>query len=240
MEPITQLLRDGSTVADPRLTRLQHFDERSREYPVRELLPAGQVGRSYTWRCDAHLDQGREGACVGFSLAHELVGRPACVTGIDGQFARERIYWEAQRIDPWPGGAYPGAEQSYEGTSVLAGVKVCQRLGYIREYRWAFSIRDLAGAVGHIGPAVLGIPWYEGMYGPLPCGHLHPTGALVGGHAILCKGVNVRRRTFTLHNSWGSSWGDHGSALISWDELDRLLHEGGEACIPVLRVRDPG
>lgn len=228
-------MRDGSEVSDPRLARLKQFDDRSRNYPVMATISPAAKERSYTWRCDRYLDQGNEGACVGFSMAHELIGRPVEVQGITAQTAREQIYWEAQKIDPWDGGAYPGASPQYEGTSVLAGIKILKRMGYISQYRWAFGLSDLVMAVGYKGPAVLGIPWYEGMFDVLPCGHVHVTGQVAGGHAILCKGVSVTKRTFTLHNSWGSSWGNGGDALISWDEMDRLLNEWGEAVIPMLR-----
>jgi len=231
------MLKDGSAVSDRRFDRIVQFDERSRNYPIRETLDSALQPRSYTWRCDTHLDQGPDGACVGFSMTHELIGRPVCVEGLDAKFAKETVYWDAQRNDIWPGGSYPGASPFYEGTSVLAGIKVLQRLGYIGEYRWAFGLEDLIMAVGYKGPAVLGINWYEGMFNPLPCGHIHVYGNVAGGHAILCKGVSVTKRTFTLHNSWGSSWGDGGDALISWDEMKRLLYESGEAVIPVVRSK---
>jgi hypothetical protein len=227
-------LRDGSKVDDARLARLVQFDERSRKYPVRKLV-TGKKLRGYTWSCSKVLDQGAEGACVGFSLGHELIARPVVVSTVTAKFARERIYWEAQKIDPWDGGSYPGARPTYEGTSVLAGVQVLQQLGHFDSYHWAFSIEELALAVGYCGPAVLGIPWYDGMFDTYPCGFLHVGGEVVGGHAILCNGVDVKRRTFRLHNSWGPSWGTKGEALISWDDLDRLLHEDGEACIPTGR-----
>ncbi len=227
-------LRDGTTTEDRRLARLKLFDERSRKYPIRALLK-GQKPRSYTWPCPKWLDQGSEGACVGFSLAHELIAKPAMVKGVTPKFALEKLYWEAQRIDPWPGGSYPGASPKYDGTAVLAGVKVAQKLGFIEEYRWAFGLDDLVLAVGRTGPAVLGIPWYEGMFDVHSCGYLHVTGKVVGGHAILCNGVDVKHKTFTLHNSWGPKWGVKGDAKISWDEMERLLHEEGEAVIPVRR-----
>jgi hypothetical protein len=230
-------LRDGNEVQDPRLCRIQQFDSKSREYPIRALISAKNP-RSYTWSCNQWLDQGSEGACVGFSLTHELLAKPSVVSGLSSQFAREQVYWEAQKIDPWAGGSYPGASPRYEGTSVLAGVKILQRLGYIQEYRWAFGLEDLVMAVGYKGPAILGIPWYEGMFDVHSCGQLHVMGAVMGGHAILCKGVSVKNKTFTLHNSWGTSWGLGGDALISWDEMERLLHEGGEAVIPLSRVRE--
>jgi hypothetical protein len=232
-------LRDGSTVLDSRLTRLVQFDERSREYPVMASVPTGAKPRSFTWGCGTVLDQGPDGACVGFSMTHELIAKPAIVSGLDAKFAKEKVYWEAQKIDPWAGGSYPGASPFYEGTSVLAGMKVLQKMGYVGEYRWAFGLNDLVMAVGYKGPAVLGIPWYNGMFDVAPCGHVHVTGQIAGGHAILCRGVNVKERTFLLHNSWGAGWGKNGTALISWDEMDRLLHEQGEAVIPVIRHRIP-
>lgn len=228
-------LRDGSIVQDGRLARLTHFDKRSLSYPVRAAV-AGKAPRSFTWSCSKWLDQGSEGACVGFSMTHELVARPAVVTkGMTPTFAREKVYWEAQKVDPWEGGSYPGARPFYEGTSVLAGVQTLQKLGYIEEYRWAFGLEDLVLAVGYCGPAVLGIAWYEGMFDIAPCGYLHVTGQPAGGHAILCNGVSVTKRTFNLHNSWGKSWGNKGDATITWDEMDRLLHEEGEAVIPMRR-----
>lgn len=230
-------LRDGSIAGDPRLARIVQFDERSRQYPVRATIGATKKPRSYTWRCGQHLDQGDEGACVGFSLTHELIARPAEVRGLDAKFAREQVYWEAQKLDEWAGGSYPGASPQYEGTSVLAGMKVLRKLGYIEEYRWAFGLDDLVMAVGYSGPAVLGVSWYEGMFAPWSCGHLHVQGQWMGGHAILCKGVSVKDQTFTLHNSWGTGWGDGGDAKISWSEMARLLHEQGEAVIPVTRRR---
>jgi hypothetical protein len=228
-------LRDGSEAQDARLARLVHFDERSRGFPVRAALEAGAVPRSYTWSCGQCLDQGPDGACVGFSMTHELIARPAVVRGLTAKFAKEQVYWEAQKIDPWSGGSYPGASPTYEGTSVLAGIKVLQKLGYVTEYRWAFGLEDLVLAVGHCGPAVLGIPWYDGMFDMASCGYLHVTGQVAGGHAILCNGVNVKKKTFNLHNSWGPGWGHGGDATVSWDEMDRLLHEDGEAVIPMGR-----
>ena len=232
----TYTLRDGSKVLDVRLARLQQFDERSKNYPIKAVIGAKPL-RSYTWGCGQWLDQGTDGACVGFSWTHELIARPAMVTGLTNKFAKETVYWEAQKIDEWDGGSYPGASPVYEGSSVLAGTKVVQKLGYIQEYRWAFSIEELALAIGYCGPAILGIPWYDGMFNPFSCGHLHVGGKVAGGHAILCNGVDVKKKVFRLHNSWGKGWGTNGETLISWSELDRLLHEGGEACVPMGRIK---
>lgn len=230
-------IRGGARSADRRLDRVPLFDAKSKKFPVRSLFSPKQTStpRTFVWKLGTNLDQGAEGACVGFAITHELLAPPVPVTGVGAKFARERIYWEAQKIDPWPGGAYPGASPFYEGTAVLSGMKVAQRLGFITEYRWSFSIEDLVTTVGYVGPVVLGIPWKAGMRTPDARGVIHPTGSTVGGHAILCKGVNVKSKMFRLHNSWGPNWGLGGDCLISWSDLDMLLHSGGEAAVPITR-----
>lgn len=221
-------LKGGFTTSDKRLDRLVQFDERSRSFPIRALVETKKP-RSYTWRCDTVLDQGNDGACVGFSMNHELAARPDVVSGVSyksGMF----VYHEAQKIDEWPG-------EDYDGTSVLAGIKVLSDKGYISEYRWAFGLDDLILAVGYHGPAVLGINWYGSMFSVDDKGFIHVSGNIAGGHAILCNGVNVKGKYFTLHNSWGKSWGVNGEVKISFDDMNRLLSESGEACIPVVRTK---
>jgi hypothetical protein len=230
-------LKGGAVTADPRLDRVVLFDEASRDYPIMEapVVRRAKAPRSYTWSLGTTLDQGSEGACVGFGWAHELLARPAVVSGIDNRAARERLYWEIQRRDPWPGGAYPGASPFYEGTAVLTGAQYAHGLGAMAEYRWSFSLAELVMAIGYAGPAVLGLNWYEGMFEPDERGYIRPTGSLAGGHCIVARGVSLKYGYVLLHNSWGASWGKNGTCLISFNDLDRLLHEQGEACIPVRR-----
>lgn len=211
--------------------RRVQFDERSREYPIRALL--GKLKpRSYTWACDKWLNQLSEGACVGFAFAHELIAKPKVHTKITDANALS-IYKFAQTIDPWPG-------ENYSGTSVLAGVKAVQAQypAAIKEYRWAFTMDDLLDTLGYYGPVVLGINWYEGMYSTDAEGYIHRTGKRVGGHAILANGVNVKKKHIRLHNSWGRSWGINGECFISFDDMERLLNEKGEVCVPVKRGRE--
>lgn len=217
-----------------RLGRIPQFDERSRAFPIRTLLGA-RAPRSYTWSCSVSLDQGNQGSCVGHAWAHELIARPVIVKDIDHDDA-VAFYYAAQGLDEWPGGEYPGAEEYYEGTSVLGGAKAIANAGYISEYRWAFGLEDLILAIGFHGPAVLGINWYEAMFDPDADGRLHVVGNLAGGHAILANGVSITKRLVRLHNSWGPDWGIDGHAFISFDDLGRLLDEQGEACIPVRRT----
>lgn len=212
------------------LGRLVQFDERSRQFSIRELIASSTAPRSYTWRCDTYLDQASSSSCVGHSWAHEIIARPA-VDHVDSAYAYS-VYHRAQQIDEWP-----GAEPSYYGTSVLAGAKATKETGRIAEYRWAFGIDDMIMAVGRKGPAVVGTAWYEGMFYPDAEGVMKPTGRVSGGHAYLVKGVSLKKEQFRIHNSWGKSWGKGGDAYISFEDMDRLLKEQGECCIPVKRVR---
>ena len=208
--------------------RRVHFDARSRQYPIRAMV--APTPRSYTWRVGPSLDQGSEGACVGFAWAHELAARPMVIDRVSIDVARERLYNEARRLDSWPG-------EDYEGTSVIAGAKAAKALGAITEYRWAFGLEELRLAVGHAGPAVLGINWYDDMEEADANGFIHVGGNIAGGHAIVCYGVNQKYGYFRLQNSWGPSWGMMGACKVSFDDMNRLLREDGEACIPVGRKR---
>lgn len=220
-------LKGGQTTTDPRLDRIEHFDDRSQNFPVNALLRSTSAPRSYTWKGGPVTDQGREGACVGHGWTGELTARPKPCK-IDGPDAyAHALYKEAQQIDAYPGDAY-------SGTDVLAGAKVLAVRGLIKEYRWAFGLQDVLLAIGYKGPVVLGIPWYESMYSA-PNGVLTVSGRKVGGHCILARGVNMKTRSVLLRNSWGVDWGQGGDAWIGFDALDGLLNDGGEACVPVYR-----
>lgn len=203
------------------------FDPRSRDYPIRALLEPKPL-RSYTWGCPVRLDQRKEGACVGFAWTHELAARPKTHSLVTEALART-LYREAQLLDPWP------ETPPEEGTSCLAGAKAAVARRYLGEYRWCFTGRDLALAVGYSGPVVLGLNWRAGMMKTDSSGYVHATGAIVGGHAILCNGYSVTMNRFRLVNSWGPSWGVNGECLISENDLSMLLADDGEACVPVVR-----
>jgi hypothetical protein len=226
------------------------FDPRSRSFPISTTFTHNKI-RSYTWKCEAWNDQGREGACVGFAWSHELTARPVEIK-TSNEVARQ-IYIEAQKLDQWAG-------EDYEGTSVIAGVKAVRALyadkdgnPLIAEYRWAFSLEDIVRTLGFRGPIVLGMNWYSGMFNTDANGFIRKTGFLAGGHAILARGVkivwldkkapkvwsNVDRQLsyVVLRNSWGKAWGDGGDAKISLNDLNALMREQGEACVPVVRKK---
>jgi len=218
------------------MDRIQQFDERSRGYGVSALaLP--MTLRGVAWRCTPRLDQGSEGACVSFAWSHELAAVPVDVSGIDDAFAFAH-YPLMQRADEWP-----GEEPDYSGTSVLAGAKVMQREGYISGYHWAFSIDETLQAISRAGPVVFGVPWKDSMYEPRPDGLLDCSGKVIGGHAILARGLRLHSRlagvnepVVRLRNSWGADWGtNRGDCFIRVSDLANLLKNGGDCCVPLGR-----
>jgi hypothetical protein len=210
---------------DRTFDRKVSFDERSRQFPIRTLVPQKPVTR--TWNCKTYLDQGQEGACVGFGWSHELAATPK-VIHVTNKSAHD-LYKQAQTLDEFPG-------ENYDGTSVIAGAKAVLADGFMKEYRWAFGLDDMILALSHAGPVVLGLNWYRGMMDPDKNGFLVPDNNLAGGHCILANGVNVEQKFITVHNSWGKSWGKNGEAKISFADMTRLLAEQGEVCVPVGRL----
>lgn len=230
-------LRGGYTTEHPRLDRIVQFDERSRRFQIIGAAGLSRPLRSYTWRCTPRFDQGNAGACVAYSLGHELAARAAEVKGITHDFLIREVYWEAQKLDPWDGGAYPSASPKYEGTSILAGIKALQKLPVklFDGYRWAFSLKETLLGVGYHGPAVIGVPWFEGMMATDGDGYIRPEGAYLGGHAILLNGVDVKRERVRLHNSWGTSWGWNGECWMRFGDLEKVLQMEGEVAFLLKR-----
>jgi hypothetical protein len=246
-------LKGGFVTTDPRLDRLPEFDDRSRNFSVALDPRFREKLKAKTWPMPIRLDQGSEGACVGFSRAHDLACSPSPVKGMTNDYAKQ-IYKIAQTLDEWPG-------ENYSGSSVLGGVKAAQQLGYVGEYRWAFGIDDVLHALATVGPVVFGIPWLDSMFNTRPDGLLDCSGDVAGGHAIQGRSVhlptiggvvNISRtwkgRTRRLRikssvpvvgltNSWDYDWGVFGEAFIKADDLENLLNDWGEACITTQAFR---
>lgn len=217
-------------------------DPRSLNYPAQALFKRAELV-DWTWRVPSiPLDQGTEGACVGFGWTHEALSTPVRVDfstlrnkNLPTQpdtFART-LYRDAQHVDEWLG-------NDYEGTSVNAGAKVMRDRGLLREWRWARNAQEVALSINNIGPVVLGVNWYDGMY-EAPRGILDIHGSLAGGHCILAYATRLRGRVFEdepavgIFNSWGPYYGNNGTAWIRLSALERLMRENGEAAVPVRR-----
>lgn len=210
------------------------FDERSKNFAASDLI--GVTDRIYRYWNPSRtvLDQGSEGACVGFAWTTALMCAPHKIQPKKPNKQGQGTYELARYVDYWEG-------EDYEGTSVLAGAKVLQELGFISEYRWCFNVQEVIDAILHIGPVVIGIPWFEGMYETGPNGLVHLGGKLAGGHAICLYAYNSRRdfigapsqTVVYWRNTWGTEYGSNGTGYITVSDLAILLAQEGEACVPI-------
>lgn len=219
----------------PGLGFIEHKDEQSREYGVRALLAPRGKRYEQVWKMQDQfpLNQGEEGACVGFGWAAELAAEPVRYNTNDGYAFQ--LYEHARAIDRNDGRHYDA------GATLLAGAKLCKRLGMVSEYRWAFGMGDVIDALVQKGPVVLGVGWYEGMYETDKNGLVSIKGSKVGGHCILANGYYPAHpkhgECIQWINSWGPTYGLNGVGFVKLPDLERLLAEQGEACIATDIVR---
>lgn len=253
---MTTTLRDGTEVEDPRLDRLVQYDERSRNYQVRQLLETTPRRRKRYPRPAPPLDQGAEGACVGFSTAGRLNTRPYARKPLFTDADAREMYFEMQRNDQWPGGAYEGADPQYDGTSVVAGMQTAQRLGHVKSYYWVGAgsgraVDDLVETLRHVSGVIMGTRWHRSMFRPRPSGLLEvdPGSELSGYHAwhavdavhVSLPGEGKRRLYGVGQNSWGADWGVVWRGVPGCFFFDievaaeYLLENEGEGAVPVTR-----
>jgi hypothetical protein len=219
------------------LDRKKFFDPRSRAFGIAATTEPLPPIVKKTWGYPkGRLDQGAEGHCVGFGWSNELAGDPVRIGPVDDAFAHAMFY-AAQTEDRKMGNNWS------DGASVLAGAKAVKSLGYIEEYRWAFGIDEVLHAL-MTGPVVLGVDWYDGMYETDKRGLVNVSGSVVGGHCITSFGFIPKMR-FGLKRidvvpwvqSWGLGYGRRGIGYLPVEQLATLLSAGGEACVPVHRLR---
>ncbi len=274
---MTIQLRGGFVTEDPRLDRIPDLAPENRNYLMREVLDDPKARLSVeNLRAAAGkyvlpgptLDQRNEGQCVSDATHDAANGAPARLKPPVTVFEdRREAYHQMQHDDPWAGcylgGGCPIAPDpanAYGGTSVLAGARYGQRMGYWREYRWigAGSGRledDLIGTLRAGFGIVFGIPWLNGMYETSPDGLVTVTGDVVGGHAIhgwewaprqrMPRHWQGTRPGVWWHNSWGPQApainggygvkrrGRTGCGFILLDDLLGLLERRGEGMVPI-------
>jgi len=237
---------------DPRLDWNPRLDERSLRFASATLIDK-QPEVERLWKSGPVLDQGSEGACVGFGWTGEGLSSPYPhhSANVDNANAYAlSVYRRAKQIDEWDG-------ENYDGTSVLAGAKVMIEKGAIGSYWWAFSMEDIRSAVIALGPVVIGVPWYNSMYSTRDDGwvDVDVDSGLAGGHCLFLSGYRPRmrfyvpgggyeyHRVFRWRNSWDEQYGymtqtgyRNGNGWITYDQLAKLFElYGTEACVPMAR-----
>jgi C1A family cysteine protease len=97
----------------------------------------------------------------------------------------------------------------------------CQMIQY---YRCA-DAHDVVKALNASLPVVIGVNIYNSFLNPVQ-GHIPPHRAdetIQGAHCMCVLGYDIDACTLTIHNSWGSAWGDGGKCYISFEEFDSIL-----------------
>lgn len=213
----------------PILDRKPYFDERSRDFAIRTLLKETKPLKRHVWTPKRiPLDQGREGRCVIFGWGGELACTPH-KWPIDNSWCNQ-MWPKIQAEDRIMGNNWE------DGASLLAGARVLRKTKHLNYYAWAFGIDDVLQTLMRKGPVILGVNWYEGMYRTNKYGLVELTGRLVGGHCILANGVIPNHQDMgdvvVWTNSWGPNYGINGRGFIRVKDLEELLRQDGEACIP--------
>lgn len=233
------------------------FDPRSLNFRaaprVTQMPTTGRI-----WRHGAVLDQGAEGACVGFASAGVVAAAPASRSGVTDEYARN-WYRRAQRLDEWPG-------ERYEGTSVLAGCLVGRERKLWTGFRWAKNAAELATGIlnDRLGPALIGVQWSEDLYEVPASGAVDPDVTLDPdmGHAVVLFGYVPARAfvsrelqdqleelqlwdavdelaepSFLLLNSWDDTWAAGGRAVVPVSLVNRWIRARGEFGLPEGRTK---
>lgn len=218
----------------PNFGRLPSPDARDHNYLMRRLLAAPGTRRPTrkTWRiAPRSLDQGDTGTCVGHAWKNFLRCAPIQTTTGPTPFD---LYRAAVLIDEWADNdAEATGPDSWliGGTSVRAGAEAVLAAGRLATYLWAFDVTTTVDWVLTQGPIVLGTNWYDSMMrAEAGMVHIAPGARIVGGHSYLLRGIDLIHGLATCENSWGDGWGSNGAFYLPLTDLERLLHEDGEAC----------
>jgi hypothetical protein len=222
------------------LGRNVYHDSRNLSYPWQRNLPPELLSSKRWDRHGGILDQADLGSCVGNAQVGALecdpcfAALPAGHPDLDEPLA-VRVYSVATSLDSFPG-AFPPDDTGSDGPD---GAKAARQLGLISGYLHCLSLADVLDAL-QLHPACVGMNWYEGFDSPDSNGYVSISGSVRGGHEVLCRGLDVSSRRLYFDNSWGPDWGNAGSFSMSYDTLDRLLHEQGDATISLpLTVTPP-
>lgn len=207
------------------------LDPRNKDHRVTiSADPSQLLTQPRWWTGGTVLDQGREGACVGFGCVQEALGSPIRVRfpGRDLNQLASEYYHRCKEIDEWEG-------VDYDGTSVRAGMLVGRERKHWTGFKWSFNMVEFRQQLEN-GPIVIGIEWTEEMYDTLPNGDVKTGGQVVGGHCLLVNGYspnyNGRGPRYRWRNSWTKRYGVNGNGYIEPARLEeRVYGAGGEAAV---------
>jgi len=193
------------------------------------------------------LDQGQDGAVVGFGWTHWLADRGVRVPGAElGEAYARDLQREAQLVT--------GRVGRFYGARIDAAASVLQSRGLIQDCYFFQDIDSVVKVLLERGPIVAGIQWSQEMARPQEIenwivGRAGPSESPVT-YPSICVLLNGIALDLTiggvtgfvrLKNCWGRYWGDSGHILISLDDLTATMHlEYSLLPIPAASVLRPG
>lgn len=218
------------------LGRHPHQDLRDANHLMRSVLSTDELKMTYApafkvWDHGEILDQGEEGACVGFSWAAWYNAKPL---GHSRQLVNDdafQWYYRARQIDPWPG-------EDYDGTAVRAGADVAIEKAYVNRYLWAGSLEEIEAWLLNRGPIVVGSNWYASMDYVDSDNFIRVDvrSGVRGGHAYLLLGKN-KNGNYVFQNSWGTGYGANGLVRMRPQDFLNLIAYGDSEFCTALQVR---
>jgi hypothetical protein len=181
---------------------------------------------------DFRINQGNEGTCVGHGDTNLLLAGPSkhedylpfATEDSAHQFAR-KLYFETTGDTTYQQGAQPR--------------NACAKLlewGLIDSYWRVMQVDDVTTALLTFGPVGIAVPWYSSMYYPdsrLADAYgnywikVNLESEHVGYHWIALTGVDMAPDNgappfVRVQNSWGSGWGQNGTARLTIESFRRL------------------
>lgn len=207
-----------------------------RDYIYQPSLNQMDAAKSPQWDLVIR-DQGREGACTGFSLC-AVINYLNQERRVDLEVSARMLYEMARKNDEWPG-------EEYDGSSLRGAIKGWKNMGVCSEEEWPYKTRggldyltisaardarkntiasyyrllpEIAhfhSAINESGIVAVSARVHKGWQNPRE-GVIEKSDDMIGGHAFAVVGYN--EGGFIVQNSWGKKWGDNGLALWSYED----------------------
>lgn len=212
-------------------------DVRDNQFPMRAVLRAQPLpsSRYYNTGKNLPLDQGETGTCVAHAWTGFLCAALLMCRNPPNVFD---TYRGIVAIDEFPENDSEATATDIAdlqgGTSVRAGAQYLRTKGHVKSFLWTRSADEAATwLLSGKGTIVLGTRWDWNMSTLDKKGFANLGGGEAGGHAYLATGYNRVSKAFRCLNSWGREFGQLGKFWVRHDDMQRLIHEDGEACAAV-------
>jgi len=212
----------------PKLGRHVNHDSESRRFTFR--TEGLQIKSVVHQRHIPILDQGEVGSCTGDAGIGNLGTSPLFDNLAHNPYSLDqagvlKLYNDEENLDG--DGPYPPNDN---GSSGLTCAKVLAHAGVITSYQHCFDISSVLLALSAY-PFLFGCDWHERMFTPDADGRVRPTGAIAGGHEILCREFDQNGERLIFDNSWGESWGLRGRFYLTLKDFESLLNNDGDVII---------